>query len=99
MSWIKDSPEGCIVELHIQPQARKNEIIGLYNDKLKVKISAPPIDGKANQFLIEFLAEVLNVSKSSIRLLKGESSRQKQFLIRGLPPSQVEEALIKRASS
>lgn len=94
MSWIRFDKKSCIIEIHAQPQAKKNEIVGLYNDRLKVKIKSPPVDGKANECLIEFIAKVVGVNRSSVELLKGESSRQKQIRISGLNLKQIELLLL-----
>jgi uncharacterized protein (TIGR00251 family) len=99
MTWIRPDKQGCLIEIHAQPQARKNEIIGLHNERLKIKIQSPPVDGKANEMLIEFLAETLKVSRSRLRLTKGETSRQKQVLVEGMTPAEVEPLLLKRGTS
>lgn len=59
------------IQVQIQPGSSKDQIIGLHNGRLKIKISAPPVDGKANQNLIEFIAKALGVSKSKIEIVKG----------------------------
>lgn len=99
MAWIRPDKNGCIIDIHAQPGARKSEIVGLHNDRLKVKIKSPPVDGKANECLVEYLADVLSLSRSSVELLKGETSRQKQVRVYGLTPEQAEILLLKRATS
>jgi len=59
------------IQVQIQPRSSKDQIIGIHNGRLKIKISAPPVDGKANQNLIEFIAKALGVSKSKIEIVKG----------------------------
>ena len=71
-----------IVSLQIQPRASKNEISGLLGDCLKVRLTAPPVEGAANKMCIEYLAKCLGVSKSSLEIVSGRSSRHKQVLIR-----------------
>ena len=61
----------------VQTRASKNKIVGWYGDKLKVQITAPPVDGKANECLREFLAEYFGVAKSKVKIIKGQSSRTK----------------------
>lgn len=61
----------------IQPNAKKNEVVGNYSDALKIKIKAPPIDSKANQELIRFLSEILKISKSQVSVCHGETSKNK----------------------
>lgn len=72
------------LEVFIQPQASKNEIIGEHNGELKIKINAPPVDGAANEELIYFLAKKLKIPKRSVSISKGESSRHKTLVIEDL---------------
>lgn len=73
--------EGLIIKLKISPNASKNEIIRT-EDGVKVKITAQPIDGKANKCLVEFLSKTFKVPKSSIEIVKGETSKEKTLLIK-----------------
>lgn len=66
-----------ILHCHIQPNASCNEITGLHGDALKIRLQAPPVDGKANRELVSFLSKVFGVPKSQIELLKGQSNRRK----------------------
>ena len=66
-----------VIKFRIIPNATKTEIVDPYGDAIKIKISSPPLDGKANAELIKFLSKKLSVSKSSIRIISGESSRDK----------------------
>lgn len=70
--------------LHAQPNSSKNQIVGLHGDRLKIKLKSPPVDGKANECLIEFLSEMLEISKSKIHLIKGQTGREKNLFIEGL---------------
>lgn len=79
--WLRPHDKGTLISLHIQPGASKNEISGEHNQRLKIKIKAPPRDGEANEGLIEFMSEVLKISKKKIFLIQGESSRQKTILV------------------
>jgi uncharacterized protein (TIGR00251 family) len=71
--------------LHVQPNARKNEIVGLHGDALKVKIAAPAADNKANTALIAFLSETLGVQKSAIAIRHGATGRRKVIEVAGGP--------------
>ncbi len=73
--------ETLVLRLHVQPRASRDEFCGLYGDNLKVRITAPPADGKANQHLRKYLAKVFRVPASRVTLLRGASSRSKQFSI------------------
>lgn len=70
-----------VFDVHVQPRASRDEISGMLGDKLKVRITAPPVDGKANQHLVQFFAKLFRVSKSSVILVTGETSREKRFRI------------------
>jgi len=93
MSWLAADPDGVTLRLHIQPGAKKTEVVGLHGEALKIRLAAPPVDGKANACLIGFLAERLGVAKASVSLVSGESSRAKRVRIAGVDPSLVRDHL------
>ena len=67
--------------LHIQPGAKKTEIAGIYGDALKIRLAAPPVDGKANTALIDFVARQLGIAKHRIELKSGQTSRRKVLAV------------------
>jgi len=73
----------------VQPRASKNQVSGMLGDALKIKLTAPPVDSAANEALLRFMAEVLGCSPSAVRLVRGETSRNKVISIQGFTPSQV----------
>ncbi len=75
--------DGVTFKIKVQPGAAKNEIVGVQGDVLKVKINAPPVKGKANRALIDFLAEKLEVRKSEIEILSGHTSKIKKIKVVG----------------
>lgn len=81
--------EGVTISLYVQPNAPKSEIIGEHNNSLKIKIKAPPVEGKANDAIIEFFSEILEIPKSRLEILRGDQSRNKLLLVRGLNQEQV----------
>ena len=91
MNWFQITCDGVGVNIRVVPRASKTEVQGLLGDMLKIRLQAPPVDGKANAALVEFLAETLDVAKSDIVLLSGETGRAKRVLIRG-----IEEVAIRR---
>ena len=93
MIGIRDTPAGATFALRVHPRARKNAITGATGDALKLAITAPPVEGKANQACIEFLAEFLNVPRSSVTIVAGQTSRNKVVRIAGCTAAQVEERL------
>jgi uncharacterized protein len=70
-----------ILELHVQPGASRSEFAGMHGDRLKVRLAARAVDGKANEALIEFLAEHYRVPRRNVRIIAGLKSRQKRVLI------------------
>jgi uncharacterized protein (TIGR00251 family) len=73
-----------IFKVYLQPKASKNEVMGSYRDGIKVKVTAPPAEGKANEALIRFLAKEFGISPSSIEILKGLHTREKTLRISGM---------------
>lgn len=78
---LKETKDGIIIALRISPNASKNEIIKT-EDGIKVKITAQPIDGKANKALIEYLSKQFKIPKSLFEIIKGETSKDKTVLIK-----------------
>lgn len=81
------TPDGLLIRLYIQPKAHRDCFVGLHGDELKVAITAPPVDGKANSHLVKFLAKQFRVPKNQVILVKGETSRHKQIKI--ITPQQI----------
>jgi len=82
---VKETSSGITLSIHALPDSFRSEIAGVHNGKLKVKIAAKSIDGKANKALVNFLAAYFSVSKSSVTLIRGEHSRDKVIAITGDP--------------
>ena len=78
---IKETSDGIIANIKISPNSKKNEIIKTETD-IKIKITAQPIDGKANKCLVEYLSKHLKIPKTSILILKGETSKEKTILFK-----------------
>ena len=84
-SWLEDRGDHLILRLHLQPGARKNEVSGpTAEGSLKIRLTAPPVEGQANRALINFLAETLDLARSRIELVSGEKSRRKRVRVAGL---------------
>jgi uncharacterized protein len=82
--WFRQSADGRItLTLHIQPGAKKTEFAGLHGEALKIRLAAPPVDGKANEALLRFIAEVLHLPKSAVTLKSGQTSRHKVLEVIG----------------
>lgn len=94
MSFYQMTSGVLTLKLHIQPGAKKSALVGLYGDRLKIKIHAPPVDGKANEEVIRFISEWLKVAKSQVNIQSGETSRQKTIAVRGLEKMDWEKILL-----
>jgi hypothetical protein len=90
---IEDLSGGVTLTVKVHPRAKKNAITGQVGDALKVSITAPPVDGRANESCIEFFAKLLKVPRSSVTIASGESSRHKVIRVAGLTTVQVRERL------
>jgi len=82
MEFVKKNPHGVTFKVFIQPRSSRNIISGLYKDSLKIKLMAPPVEGAANKMCIKYLAKCLKVSKSSLEIISGHTSRTKQLLLK-----------------
>lgn len=91
---ITDAQPGAAFAVRVVPRASKNEIAGRVGDAIKVRLTAPPVDGKANQALVAFLAQKLGVRKNQVEIVAGETSRNKVVCVLGLSPAEVEERLL-----
>lgn len=90
---LEQTPRGIIIPVQAQPGARKNGVVGEHAGRLKVAVTQAPEKGKANQALIEVLADALGVKRSQISLVSGESSGKKKFLVTGADLSQLTERI------
>jgi uncharacterized protein (TIGR00251 family) len=81
MCAVVKQGEDLLLRLYIQPKASRDNIVGLHGEEVKIAITAPPIDGKANQHLIKYLAKQFKVAKQSVIVEKGELARHKQVRI------------------
>ena len=86
---IRPVPGGVTLVVHVTPRSRKNEIVGANGQALRVRLTAPPVEGAANAALCEFLARVLGVRKSAVTLVAGQSSRHKVVRVDGVTKDQV----------
>ena len=98
MSWYRWSGDDLLLDIATQPGAKRNEILGLHGGRLKVRIQAPPVDGRANAVLLEFFADCFSVPKSRVGIDRGQNSRQKLLRIQAATaiPSELTELGLKR---
>ena len=91
---ITDAKGGAAFAIRVVPKSSKTEIAGIMDDgALKIRLTAPAVDGKANQALIEFLADLFDVKRDQIEIVVGLTSREKLVSVVGLAPGKIEEAL------
>ncbi len=93
MSWYQIGRDGVTIHVHAQPGAKRTEVAGLYGDCVKVRLASSPVDGKANECLIAFLAQRLGVKKAQVAITRGISSRRKNVFVAaaGLQPAALLE--------
>jgi uncharacterized protein len=94
MVEIQSHGGGVVFRVRVQPRASRNAIEGEWQGALKVRLTAPPVEGRANEALCALLAERLKIPISAVRILGGERSRTKRVEIRGVTPDQVARALL-----
>ncbi len=90
---IQESAKGITFAVKVHPRARRNAITGTVGDALKLALTAPPVEGKANQAVIEFLADFFAIPRSSVTIANGETSRNKVVRISGLHRVGAEQLL------
>lgn len=91
--WLRADGDDVVLTLHIQPGAKKTEVAGPHGDTLKIRLAAPPVDGKANAALLAFVAEKVGAGRTAVELLSGLTSRAKRVRIAGATPAAVAAAL------
>lgn len=84
MSVLSATAGGVRIAIQVQPRASRTELAGLHGEALKIRLAAPPVDGAANEALIRFLAETLNVPRSAVEISSGLSGRRKSVVVSGL---------------
>ncbi len=91
---VHESAKGVSFAVKVQPRARKNAVSGMVGDALKVALTAPPVEGRANQAVIEFFADLFQIPRSSVTIASGVSSRNKVVRIAGMSRAAVEQRLM-----
>lgn len=93
---IKTTDTGICFKIYVQPKASKNAIVGLHHDALKIRLTAPPVDGAANKLCIKYLSKVTEISKAAIEIASGHSSRTKHILIHCAETGLSKETIISK---
>ena len=97
LEWSESTPGRIVFTVRVQPRASKDEIAGVMEGALKVRLRAPALENRANEALIAFLAGLLKTPKSAVRILAGERSRVKRIEVVGVTRSQIEDLLREEA--
>jgi len=95
MLTVNETEDGVTFAIHVQPKSSKSELAGIHGDALKIRITAPPIEGRANEECLRFLASLFNVKKNQLVIKAGHQSRNKLISIRGLTPEDIRAVLPK----
>jgi uncharacterized protein len=90
---VQESSNGVKFTVKIHPRAKKSAITGEFGDTLKLSVAAPPIDGKANEACIEFLAKLLKVPRSSVTIASGQSNRKKVIRVVGISAAEIRKSI------
>ena len=90
---VRGRPAGVEIAIRVQPGARRTEPAGVHGDEVKIRVAAPPVDGRANVALVRFLAKRLSVPPSQVQIVAGAASRSKRVVIDGATPAAVRSAL------
>ena len=80
---VRDTPEGAVFEAHVHPRAKRTAITGVLAGRVKLALASPPVDGRANEELQRFFAKLFEVSRSAVKVVGGEHTRDKRVLIAG----------------
>jgi len=92
-AWCKPheikGKSGALIEIHAQPGASRTEVRGIHGDRLKIAVKAPPVEGAANEAILGFLSEALNIPGARVHLIRGSTSRQKTIFIEGASNSEI----------
>lgn len=81
--WYQQEDDMIIMNVYVQPGAKRTECVGFYGDVPKIRLASPPIDGRANDALLNFISQVCDVPKRQVVLMRGDKSRHKQLVITG----------------
>jgi hypothetical protein len=97
MLEVQERDGAAVFPVRVRPRASKDEIAGEMGGALKVRLRAPAVEDRANEALVEFLAQLLKTPKSAVRILSGDRSRTKRIEIRGVTPQQIHALLVQEA--
>ncbi len=88
-NWAGGAEKACLISCFVQPRASRNQILGVHGGELKIQLTTPPVEGRANKDLCTFWAKILHVSKSSVQLKSGGTSRHKVLMVSNVSAEDV----------
>ena len=92
--WLREDDEGVLLDVHLQPGARRSALCGEHGGRLKIAIAAPPLEGRANEALVEWLAKQIDLPRRQVQLVAGRRSRDKTLRAAGISAAQVLRRLV-----
>jgi uncharacterized protein (TIGR00251 family) len=93
MLRIKDTEKGAVLEIRLLPRSSRCEVAGVQDGALKIKITAPPVEGRANGECIRFISDLLRIRKSAVSIIAGEKSKNKTVLVTGMTAQEIEKVI------
>lgn len=90
---LRDTKNGVVIKVKVQPKAQQDEILGIKGGRLRLRVKAPPQNGKANQACISLLAKIMGITKKEIKLISGAKAREKMFFIQNMKLDDLKEKL------
>lgn len=93
MAWLTEDGSGVVLQVRVTPRSSRHRVDGVLGDALKIRLQAPPVEGKANEALVEFLADQLDLPRRAVQLEAGAQSRTKRVRISGLTGAEVQRRL------
>ena len=94
--YLREGIEGVSLNILVQPRSSRNRLVGLHGDRLKIQVTAPPLDNRANAMVQELFSELLGIPRHAVEIARGQTAREKTVLVRGLRLAQV-QALVEAA--
>jgi uncharacterized protein len=91
--FLKETGQGTQLAIKLQPRASRQQVSGVYGNELKISVTAPPVDAAANRALIEYIAELCDIPRSAVELIRGQTSRHKTVLLKGISGAAILDRL------
>jgi len=91
--WLEETQDGVCLRLRVQPKSSKCRLAGVHDGALKLRVTAPPVDGKANAAVVKFIAKILSVPKSAVAIVSGAQGRVKRVRVSGVGLSEARAAI------